>query len=474
MANATTRRNFLRGIGGVTLGLPFLDALAPRRARAAGENDPRRFIAFFECNGVEMNRFFPNGAYGALSAGMLAGTALEPLVDYVGDLCIPRGIHMVPRGFNRDNTPGDDHAKGMVHKLTAQPCVDGSLFAAGISVDQEIANNLNDNGRPALNLHVGRRADNQLGFISYYGPEQPAVGENNPWNAYQDFVGMGPDVDPQVIQRLVARRESVIDLVEEDFARLKGSASLSADDQAKLDMHLTAVRDLEIGMGDAGLIPCMLDPQRSAEIEGMNPDTIDTDAEFRTVGRMQMDILALAIACGSTRAATLQWGSGAGGPIFTWDGMSHQYNHHKLSHGNTADDCSGGEVAGYEDMLFDIDRWFAGEYLYLLQRLASYTEGNGRLLDNCVVAWMNELTDGRGHNFMDQPIVLAGSCCNYFKTGQYLKVTAQDNTMNDVDAPHNKLLTMFLNATGVTAPDGGPVQNFGAYGEPGEFDILRA
>ena len=460
------RRNFLRGVGGVTLGLPFLEGLAPRKAHAQDEV-PKRFVAFFECNGVEMNRFFPTGSYGALNAGMLAGTALEPLSAYVDDMMVPRGIHMVPRGFNRDGTPGDDHAKGMVHKLTAQPCADGSLFATGISVDQEIANNLNEGGRPALNLQVGYQGNNQLAYISYYGAEQPAPNENNPWLAYQDFMGMGPDVDPEVTARLVARRESVIDLVEEDFARLKAS-SLSADDQAKLDMHLTAVRELEIAMDDNGLVACTLPADREAEIQGINPDTVGNDSEFRTIGRMQMDILALALACGSTNAATLQWGGGAGGPIFTWDGMNHDYNHHKLSHGNTADDNSGAEVPGYQDMLFDIDRWFAGELLYLLDRLASYSEPGGRLLDNCCTLWMNELSDGLGHNFMDLPYVMFGSCGGYFRTGEYIKVTAQENTMQDTDAPHNKLLTTILNAVGI------PAQNFGAFGESGEFEMLKA
>lgn len=473
MTRRMHRRNFLRGVGGVALGLPMLEALLPRGVKAAAGEAPRRFVSFFQCNGVNMSRFFPTGDYGALTAGMMGGTALEPLGDYAADLMVPRGIHTVPRGFGRDGTPGDDHAKGMVHKLTAQPCVEGSLFSAGISVDQEIANHLNDSGRPALNLQVGRRSDSHLGYISYYGAEQPAVGENNPWLAYQDFMGLGPDVDPLVTERLVARRESVIDLVRDDFDRLR-ARGLSAADREKLDMHLTAVRDLEIDMGAAGLVSCELPAARAAELQGLDPNEIDSDGEYKTIGRMQMDILALALACGSTRAATLQWGSGAGGPIFTWDGMSHAYNHHKLSHGNTADDNSGADVSGYEDMLFDIDQWYAGEFRYLLDRLAAYQEGDCRLLDNCVTVWMNELSDGRGHDFMDLPYVMAGSCGGYLRTGEYIKVTGEGNVHNDVDAPHNMLLTTILNAVGVRDDVGAPVQNFGAYGQPGEFDVLKA
>ena len=50
---------------------------------------------------------------------------------------------------------------------------------------------------------------------------------------------------------------------------------------------------------------------------------------------------------------------------------------------------------------------------------------------------------------------MAGSCNGYFKQGEYIKVTEgdqwgdEDNTRNDNDAPHNKLLTTCANAVGV-------------------------
>ena len=46
-----------------------------------------------------------------------------------------------------------------------------------------------------------------------------------------------------------------------------------------------------------------------------------------------------------TRVATLHFDRGSGGPTFQWDGMQHQYNHHKLSHGKVRDDCFGASTA---------------------------------------------------------------------------------------------------------------------------------
>jgi hypothetical protein len=469
------RRNFLRGACGAVVGLPVLESLVPRRASAGGGTaGPRRFVAFACCNGVEVARFWPTSPYGALAAGGLTGTALEPLAGHVAKMLIPRGIHTVPRGFGFDPVAGCDHVKGAGHRLTAQPLDEGTLFAQGISVDQMIASQLNEGGTPALNLHVGYRYEGTNGVVSYLGANSPAVGETNPWLAYQDLMGLS-NLDEGALARLTARRESVLDLVEQDFTRLK-SIDLSQNDRDKLDMHLTAIRDLETDMGEAGLIPCMFDDARTAEIQALDGQNVEDDSMYRTVGMMHMDIIALALACGANSAATLMWGSEAGGPVFTWDGMSHQYNHHKLSHGNTADDCSGAAVDGYLDMLYDIDRWYATQLAYLLDRLDGYTEGSGTVLDNCSVMWMNNLSDGKAHHFMDMPYVMFGSCGGYFKTGQYIKVTNEENPVNDVDAPHNKLLTSVLNAVGVQDPTGGPVTMFGHpdFAEPGEFDVLRA
>ncbi|AUX47701.1 hypothetical protein SOCE26_092250 [Sorangium cellulosum] len=464
------RRTFLRGAGGVMLGLPFLESLRARDAKAGPADAPRRFIAFFMCNGVNMDRFFPATQYGALTdASFAEDRAIAPLAGYKDRLLIPRGIHMVPRGFGWDETAGDDHAKGMGCKLTAQPLVEGSQYPAGISLDQFIASKLNPPGKPALTLMVGAKVPNVRGHISYSGSEQPVTGENNPWRAYRDLVGV-TDLDTEALERLTKRRQSVLDLVGPEYELLLAKR-LSKADRDKLDMHFQRVRDLEVDMGNAGIV---LPAERVAEIEGINPDTVSYDAEFKKIGRMQMDILALAIATGATRAATLQWGSGAFGPIFKWDGMSHLYNHHKLSHGNTEDDDSGSEVAGYEEMLFDIDRWFINEYVYLLDRLASYDEGGSSVLDNSAVVFMNELSHGKWHDFRDLPYVIAGSCGGYLKTGQYIKVTREADTVNDKDAPHNKLLTTLANAVGCTADDGGPVTNFGSFGQPGEFDDLKA
>jgi hypothetical protein len=480
-ARALNRRRFLRGLGGVSVGLPLLEAWLPRRAEATAASI-KRFLVFFTCNGVNMDRFFPTGGFGAITDSTLAGTALEPLTGHASRLLVPRGIHQVPIGFGREGN-GDDHQKGMGTKLTAQD-LDGSSdnYAQGESVDQTIARQLNPSGREPLTLQVGRRGRGVLAHISYRGPGQPVTGENNPWLAYRDFMGIGED-DPEALaaaERIARRRESVLDLVTDEFESLKASG-LGQADREKLDLHFSTIRELETGMTGGGTIACSLPDATETELMGIDADTVEDEVSYRDMGRLSLDVMALAVACDHTRVASIQWGTGAGGPIFRWDGMNHEVNHHKLSHGSFHDDCFPGDErekcqnqpANWEDHLHEIDRWHAERYAYLLDRLAAYTEGAGSVLDNSLVVWANELSDGRAHHFANLPWVIAGSAGGYLKQGQHLDLTAGADLYDfgGDGVPHNRLLLTFANAMGLSLTEYGDSQFAQQQGELTELKV---
>lgn len=471
-----SRRFFLRGLGGMTLSLPFLESLAGRKAHAQGMN-PRRFVVFFECNGVNMEKFFPVTPYGALTSGSFTGTSLAPLAGLESKLLIPRGIMKVPKGFNFDGqTPvGCDHQNGMGGKLTAQQLSGNDHYAAGMSVDQFIASRVNPAGRRSLTLKVGPRGSGVLSVISYAGAETPVQGENNPWVAFQDFMSAGMP-NGNAAQKAYDRRISVLDLVKSDMDALKAKR-LSQSDKNKLDLHYTSIREVEMAMQQTGLPACSLPDATRTELMGLNASNVGSDANYKQVGRLQMDVLAIALACDHTRVATLQWNNGSSGPTFRWDGLNHPYHHHAISHNATTDAGSNTGIGGsdYKQLLFEIDTWYMQQYRYLLDKLAAYQEAGGTtVLDNSAVLYANELSDGLEHNFMDMPFLIAGSAGGYLKQGQYLKVTRQQNTKQSTDAPHNKLLTTLCNAVGVRNPDGSLLNDFGAFGEPGEFTELKA
>lgn len=455
------RRRFLLGFGGALVGLPFLEALVPRGARAQTDV-VKRFGVFFACNGVDMARWFPNGGYGQLTDDHLTGTANEALLPHRSKLLFPRGVHMTPRGFDRDGGGGDDHGKGMAHKLTAQFADDEDWLALGPSIDHVVAEQINPGSegsrRPPLNLVVGNSGGgNGLSYSNYSSSGQAVAAINNPWNAYADFMNLNGDAadaaDAQA--RVAARRESVLDLVSDQFEDLM-NGPLSSYDKEKLDAHFTAIRELEEVMTES-VVSCADQAlsDSASDYDGDEFGVVDND-QYPIIADLQVDIMALALACDYTRVATLQFDRGAGGPTFTWDGMQHEYNHHKLSHGKVRDDCFGdstengcADVPGYEDMLFDIDKWHARKLARLLDHLDGYVEEDGRtVLDNSVILYTNELSDGKGHSFMDLPYILAGSSAGYFKQSEYV-LLGEGTDYDDQVAPHNKLLNTLINAMGI-------------------------
>lgn len=465
------RRNFLRGAGGVTVGLPFLEGLAGRKAFAA---PPKRLAIFFECNGVVMERFFPK-AYGPITAETIAGTALETLSAYAPKMLVPRGIHMVPRGFGRDPASGDDHAKGMGHKLTC--CPNSSPYPSGPSIDQVVARGINPGGKGPFNLGVAGGGSGVLSSAFYTASGQPAPMFRDPYRAFKDWMGTGTRTGAATVDLTALRRKSVLDVVRDDLQVMQKSTLLSAGDRQKLDLHFTSLRTLEtaVASGGAAVTGCNLPDATTKEVLATQ-----SGGDVPKATPLMMEIMAIALACDYNRVATIQIGTGAGGPIYRWlgDALNQQYNHHKLSHGATSDAATRPNLPTdqYKLSLFNIDTWHLKMMKILLDRLASYAEPGGSVLDNTVVLYANELSDGLAHNFMDLPILMIGGAGGYLKQGQYIKMTAGTGTANDRDAPANMLMTTLANAVGFRNTDGSPMTNFGKAptGKPGEFTQLKA
>jgi len=475
-----TRRRFLTGVGGVMVGLPFLEGLAPRLSRGAPVPGIQRFGVFFCCNGVNMNQWFPNGAYGTLTDAHLMGTTAEALLPFRDKLLYPRGLHMAPRGFARDPGGGDDHGKGMAHKLTAYNAEEEDWLALGPSVDHVIAAQVNPGGRPPFNLMVGRRGRyRSLDFISYSGAAQAVAAINNPWAAFSEFINLGSGDDSEAArQALFNQRKSVLDLVQDQFDDLK-RRPLSRDDVQKLDQHFAAIRELEITAG-SGIACADPDIERRASVysEDSEGELVTEEGQYPAITDLQIDIMALALACDHTRVATMHFDRGAAGPIFRWDGMQHEYSHHKLSHGKVRDDCFGdstedgcADVDGYEAMLTEIDRWHMSKLARLLERLESYVEEDGRtVLENSVIMYTNELSDGKDHSFMDLPYLLAGSAGGVLRQNAYVPLGPEG--YDDEAAPHNKLLNTIVNVMGIESDwfglpegEGGETMQGGVYEE---------
>jgi hypothetical protein len=443
------RRNFLRGLGGVVLALPFLETLAPRRALAEGGGYPAFAVFVRQANGVvqktdEPEMFWPK-QLGPLTKEALAtqtDRAVSVLSGYADKLLMVRGVNFAFPGN------GCGHSGGANQCLTAAavsvtPSGNQSL-AMGESIDNRIARELHPAGVEPLTLYAGKMAGYIDEALSYRGPKLLRAAERNPFNAYTKLFGAS-NVDPVTLERLKAARASVNDLVREEMKALMGRPDLSKADRERLDLHFQSIRDLEISMS------CKLPEMVVAEMEAIQPK-VGTSDNVQTVTKMQMDIIALAFACGVVRAATLQIGDGNDSTEYTINGQK-QYSYHWISHRIQGDGDTGAPIENAYLLHHEIDKIHANLFKYLLDKLSSYSLGSGSLLDSGVAVWTNDLAD-KYHSYNNIPYVLAGSCNGFLKTGQYIdagKVTS------------NKMWNTVGSAVGCrkNGPDSGYMDNFG-------------
>ena len=116
--------------------------------------------------------------------------------------------------------------------------------------------------------------------------------------------------------------------------------------------------------------------------------------DIREHMRLMRDIIALAFQTDKTRVATLLMCRDLSGLFYPF--LDVRQGHHGASHNNASD--------GYER----ISRFHLSQLAYLAAKLDSMVEGDGTVLDNSCLMWINNLWIGRKHDNTRLPLVLAG------------------------------------------------------------------
>jgi len=453
------RRLVLRGAFGATLALPFLESVGRPAARAEGE-DASYAIFFRQANGVatarssvlgdEPERFWPR-SLGPLTLDSVRDRALDELSPHLSKLLVVGNVNTQAFDY------GDGHARGALQCLTARgPVVAGAgggSEAAGESIDHRIGRQLNPDGRDSWFMYAGR-GSGWLGgpCISYRGPGDRRSPFHDPNEAYRNLVGGDAGLSAEAQRQIAERGRSVNDLVRTQLSRLMSRPELSRADKDRVDLHQSAIRDLEVRLS------CQLDDDRVRALEGLGAAHESTDGdEVLAAARLHMDVAALAVACGVTRSVAIQIGSGNDGSTRYRDASGglmenfHFLSHRRLSHGS-----DGAVIADSDRLHHQVDRHFAATFRHLLDRLSEYAMPSGATLLDCGVScWLNDLGSGPAHARSDIPWVLAGSAGGALRTGEHVELGGG----NDVN--HNRLLSTIASAVGCTKDGGEPLDDFG-------------
>jgi len=453
------RRHILQGIGGVALALPFLEGLAPRKATAAEDGGADPFAIFLrQANGaaaeqntnelgMEPERFWPTQV-GPLTPETVQGRAVGELSDFLDRLLVVRNVNMFEFNY------ADGHARGAMQGLTARgPVVEGQggdSEANGESIDHRIGRELNPEGRDSLFMYAGTPGGWLGGpCISYRGAGQRRAALHNPVNAYQTIMG----IDSEQFAHLIARQNSINDLVRDQLNGLMNSSQLSSADQQRLQLHFDSIRDLE------NTLMCNLTAEEQMALEGGSAGYASDDGDqVLAAVRAHMDIAVLAVSCGYTRSVAIQVGSGNDGSTRYRNlaDNSLMENYHWISHRRLSHDSQGDVIPNSDLLHHYVDVHFARTFRYLLERLEQVELLNGtRLIDAGMAVWYNDNGNGPAHSRMNVPHVIAGSANGFLKQGEYIQASG------DSEANHAKMLNTIGTAAGVRKDGDAYLDDFG-------------
>lgn len=405
------RRDFLKDLGISAAALPFLTGL-PGLTAAETQAKKQRLIIVFSPNGTIPTEFWPD----AQGKDFQLKRILQPLAPFKNQMLTLKGIH------NKIGGDGDRHMRGMSCLLTGTELFPGNVqggsdtpagWASGISIDQELKNFFQSRdetrtrfGSLEFGVAVPNRADPWTRMV-YAGPNRPIAPIDDPEQMMAKLYGRTKDKESLT---------SVLDDVRDDLKRV--SQNLSPDDRARLEQHMTLVREME-----ASLAREDADAKLDHPVPDIDPDIELVNDNAPKISRMQIDLLVNAMANDMTRIATLQFMRSVGQARMNWLGIKD--GHHSLSH----EPDKNKEAV---EKLIKINTWFAAEIAYLTRKLAETKEpgANGSMLDHTLIVWVNELGKGNSHTLNDIPIVLLGGKANGFNMGRSLKLKA---------ATHNRL-----------------------------------
>ncbi len=407
---AISRRTLLRGmLGGtaVALGLPLLDCFLNGNgtALAQGAPLPVRFGTWFWGCGMNPDRWVP--------ADEGEEFALPPELEAIAAV---REHISVLSGFNvvLDGRPNLPHWTGVMATLTgAVPSVEPEVPAP--TLDVLISERLG----AATRFRSLELAATGVPGQSYSRASQSIVNASSvsPLELYTrlfgpDFVapGGGGMPDPRTVLR-----QSILSAVREDVHRLE--PRLGSHDRQRLDQYFTSLRQLE------NQIERSLNPPDLAACTKPRPpagEQLGTDlASATSTHRLLTELLVFALLCDQTRVFNM---------LFSWGTSELRHPgaetaHHQYTHDELVDPLLGYQPQATSFVLASMEAWAA-----FVERLASTPEGDGTLLDHCLVLAHSESSFAKSHQVTMLPVMLAGRAGGRVRPGLHVRGSGEPVT----------------------------------------------
>jgi hypothetical protein len=211
-------------------------------------------------------------------------------------------------------------------------------------------------------------------------------------------------------------RQSVLSAVKEDRDRLW--QEVGAHDRQRLDQYFTSVRQLEqqidvLLAGPPDLEGCMKAPQPGEEDIGTEV------AQSQLTNRLMAEILSFALACDQTRVFSMMFSF----RISALREPGSLSRHHQLTHDEGIDPILGYQPEATEFVFHSMEAWAD-----FLEVLSAIPEGDGTLLDNCLVFAHSDVSFAKDHSVVGIPMMIAGRAGGRIKPGIHVAGKASQTT----------------------------------------------
>lgn len=438
-----SRRTCIRGLG-VALALPLMETMgwadAARAATGAAVKPPVRLGFMYMPHGVIMERFWPSDPAKFLSD---PPQILESLKGVLDQCTLIKGVTGVPIA----PLNGAPHALELSTWLTATlpDTHKRDTVNIAISADQIAANYVGAfTPLPSLELatmpqthkeHQEGLNEAYYSHCSYRGPTQPMPAEINPKAVLKRLFQCRDQAQAGATTSTAADAldRSMLDLVLGGAKDLRGK--LSTTDQRKLDEYLDSVRSVERRI--AAIQARQLDAAKDKAGVRANSRTFDQAFDVKIpLGdkrseymQVMCDLNVLAFQADLTRVSTYI-GSTPNGVSYPELGFPDE--HHSLTHHNNE--------TTKVDKVSKINAFNVAQFAYMVKKLHSIKEGDGTLLDNCIMMWGSGLEDGNKHARANLPFILAGKGGGSIHPGRFIQ---------NANANQGDLLNTLLTAAGI-------------------------
>lgn len=405
------RRDFIKG---ATAMVPLsMSGFWLRPVLAQGLGAPKRAIFFYIPDGCIPSLFHPTGT--ETSFTLPAMTA--PLNAVKNDCVFISGLRMYEGGAT--------HEGGVAKVLTGNNTLSLDVFLA-----QQLAGQT-----PVSSVYLGVHGTHENGnvYFSYLPGNKVRTPEDNPLAAFKQLFGNTTTTGGTTT---TDPRASVLDNSISELQSLQ--TRLGAAEKAKLDLHLTALREVERRVkavpaaGGGKLSPATFNREGFVVPDGFTgyPAVYNREENFQLVGKLQTDLAVLALANDVTRVVSIQWSHPVSPTQMAFTGSTQR--HHDASHYGTPDSPTAANFVLLQS-------YYAGRLADLINKLRAVPDGGGTLLDNTVIMLFSELGDSNLHDHSNMPFIVAGRAGGAIRTGRYLARPEE---------AHSKLLVSIANAMG--------------------------